>query len=67
MTLDEYLDAEGITAADFGKLVSISEASVSRIRKGTQNITRDLMREIIGASGGKVTANGLLVEQARAA
>ncbi|MES2157504.1 MAG: helix-turn-helix transcriptional regulator [Pseudomonadota bacterium] len=60
MTLDHYLSQAGMTAADFGALIQVSEASVSRIRKGEQNLSRNLMRRIIEASGGKVTADGLL-------
>lgn len=61
MTLDQYLSSEGApTAADFGAKVELSEASISRIRKGEQNITRDVMLRIIAASGDKVTADGLI-------
>lgn len=61
MTLDQFLASEGApTAAEFGQLVDLSEASISRIRKGEQNITRDVMLRIIAASGGKVTADGLV-------
>lgn len=61
MTLDQYLSSEGApTAAEFGALVELSEASISRIRKGEQNITRDVMLRIIAASGDKVTADGLI-------
>lgn len=73
MTLDQYLSAPGApTSADFAASVGISEASISRIRKGTQNITRDVMLDIIRASKGKVTADSLLIKaptdtQARAA
>lgn len=41
-------------------MVGLSEASISRIRKGEQNITRDVMAAIIDASGGKVTADALV-------
>lgn len=63
MTLDQYLETEGMTAAEFGARCSprLSDASVSRIRKGAQNITLQTMRSIILASGGKVTAEGLLI------
>ena len=61
MTLDQYLTGSNITAADFAALVGLTEASVSRIRKGKQNITRDVMLKIIEASGGKVTADSLLI------
>lgn len=62
MTLDQYLSVEDITAADFGAKCDppISEASISRIRRGEQNISRDVMLRIIAASGGKVTADGLV-------
>ncbi len=62
MTLDEYLSSDGApTAAEFGALCEppISEASISRIRKGRQNITRDTMLSIIEASGGLVSLDGL--------
>jgi plasmid maintenance system antidote protein VapI len=60
MTLDQYLNAESLTAAAFGERVDLSEASVSRIRRGEQNITRDVMLRIIAASGGLITADGLV-------
>jgi hypothetical protein len=62
MTLDQYLKSEDITAADFGArcVPPISGASISRIRHGGQNITRNAMLAIIEASGGQVTAEGLL-------
>jgi hypothetical protein len=66
MTLDQYLTQESITAADFGARCDppISEASISRIRRGAQNIARDTMLNIIRTSGEKVTAEGLLQGQA---
>ena len=61
MTLDQYLRSDGSpTAAEFGARVGLTEASISRIRKGQQNITRDTMAAIIEASGGKVTAESLV-------
>lgn len=61
MTLDQYLRSKGApTAAEFGAKVGLTEASISRIRKGQQNITRDTMLAIIAASGGKVTAEALV-------
>lgn len=63
MTLDQYLALPGSpTAADFGNkcVPPISEASISRIRKRRQNLSRDTMLAIIAASGGKVTAEGLI-------
>lgn len=62
MTLDQYLTTTGITAADFGAKCdpAISEASISRIRRGEQNITRATMQTIIAASNGKVSADSLV-------
>jgi len=60
MTLDQYLTTAAITAADFGELVGLSGASMSRIRKGEQNITLDLAGLIEDKSGGKVRVADLL-------
>lgn len=63
MTLDQFLNLPGSpTASEFGAKCSppISGASVSRIRRGEQNITRETMIAIIAASGGIVSADGLL-------
>lgn len=62
MTLDQYLALEGITAAEFGTRCAppLSEASVSRIRRGNQNITKEVMIRIMAASGGKITAEALV-------
>jgi len=65
MTLDQYLSTAEITAAEFGGRCDppISEASISRIRRGDQNISRDVMLRIIAASDGKITAEGLLARR----
>jgi hypothetical protein len=66
MTLDQYLDLPSSpTNAEFGARCSpnLSGVSIGRIRKGIQNITVDTMRSIILASGGQVTAEGLLVRK----
>lgn len=63
MTLDQFLKSPNApTAAEFGARCDppISEASISRIRKREQNLSRDTMRAIIKASGGLVTAEGLI-------
>lgn len=63
MTLDQYLNLPGApTASEFGEKCKppISGASISRIRRGEQNITRETMRSIIEASDGLVTADGLV-------
>lgn len=66
MTLDQYLALPSSpTNTEFGARCDppLSGASIGRIRKGTQNITVDTMRAIILASGGNVTAEGLLVRR----
>jgi hypothetical protein len=63
MTLDEYLNRPGAeTASEFGEKCEppLSAASISRIRKGLQNLSRDTMLSIIAASGDAITAEGLL-------
>jgi hypothetical protein len=63
MTLDQYLNlSDSPTASEFGAKCEppISGASISRIRRGEQNITRETMIAIIRASGGLVTADGLV-------
>jgi hypothetical protein len=63
VTLDQYLSLPGSpTNAEFGDRCNpkLSGASIGRIRKGNQNITVDTMRAIILASGGQVSAEGLV-------
>jgi hypothetical protein len=70
MTLDQYLSLPGSpTNEEFGKRCNpqLSGVSIWRIRRGEQNITLDTMRSIILASGGKVTAEGLLIRKGREA
>jgi DNA-binding transcriptional regulator YdaS (Cro superfamily) len=63
MTLDQFLSApDAPTSADFAADAGISEASISRIRKGMQNISRDVMIAIVRASKGRVTADSLLIK-----
>lgn len=60
MTIDDYLAASGKTAAVYAADAQISEASLTRIRRGEQNFSRDVMRRLIAASGNAVTANDLI-------
>jgi len=60
MDLDSYLRDSGTTGIDFAGLIGVTEASLSRIRRGNQNITRDLIRRIVEVTGGKVTAAELV-------
>lgn len=64
MTIDDYLATSGKTAAVYAADAQISEASLTRIRRGEQNFSRDVMLRLIAASGNAVTANDLIgVEQ----
>lgn len=60
MTIDDYLLATGETATAFAVRVPISDSSLSRIRRGEANCTRDTMRAIIEASGGLISADSLV-------
>lgn len=61
MTLDEYLKSTPVTAATFAERIGVSPASVTRIRNGGQNIPLKLAKEIVSATGGKVTLEDLAV------
>lgn len=60
MDLDSYLRANGISGTEFAVLLDITEASLSRIRRGNQNISRDLIRRIVELTGGSVTLESLV-------
>lgn len=67
MTLDTYLRKHKISGAAFALRLGISEASLSRIRRGEQNITSELIRAIISETRGKVTADAIVFAAERAA
>lgn len=67
MSLDEYLAAGHKTAETLAGETELSEASISRIRKGAQNISRDVIRRIVAATDGIVTADDLVFQQREAA
>lgn len=61
MTLDEYLTgADALSPATLAEAIGISESTLSRIRNFKQNTTREVMLRIIAATGGLVTAEGLV-------
>ena len=60
MDLDTYLNQPGVIAAELAVRVGVSEASLSRIRRGGQNITRETIRKIVEATGGAVTTESLV-------
>lgn len=59
MDLDTYLASHDVTAAAFADKVGISAASITRIRQGKQNISLDLGKRIVAASGGVITLDAL--------
>ena len=64
MTLEQYLTGKGDTATALAERCGISPASMSRIRKGEQNISLDLASIIVSQTGGKVTLNDLATGRA---
>lgn len=67
MTIDAYLDAAGITASALAEAVGVSGPSMTRIRRGEQNISLDLANRIVLATGGKVTLEDLSMTRQKAA
>lgn len=64
MTLDAYLKTQAVKASDFAARIGVSAASVTRIRRGDQNIPLSLANRIVTATGGKVTLEDLATSQA---
>lgn len=60
MDIDEYLEASGKTAEEFAVNVPISPVSLSRIRRGLQNTTIEVMRAIVAASNGMISAETII-------
>ncbi len=60
MDLDTYLRETGTDAAAFAERVGLTTASISRIRRGQQNISRETIRAIVAATDGAVTAEALV-------
>jgi DNA-binding transcriptional regulator YdaS (Cro superfamily) len=54
MTLDTYLNSTPDSAAALAQRIGVSAASISRIRKGEQNISLALAMKIERETGGKV-------------
>lgn len=67
MTIDAYLEASGTTAAALADAVGVSGPSMTRIKRGGQNISLDLANRIVLATGGKVTLEDLSMTRQKAA
>lgn len=59
MNLDTYFERTADTAAALAQRVGVSAASMSRIRKGGQNISLSLAEKIARETGGEVTLEDL--------
>lgn len=59
MDLDTYLKTSGVSGATFADRIGVSAASVTRIRRGGQNISLELAQRIVTATGGKVSLEAL--------
>lgn len=66
MTLDEYLSLPGKTAAQLATAANTSGATITRLLYGDAQPSAEMIRAIIEASGGQVTADDLLFGQPRA-
>lgn len=60
MTLDEYLSRDGNTAAKLAERADTTGPSIHRILYGEQKPSADMIRKIVTATNGSVTADELL-------
>lgn len=61
MTLDQYLRDASDTAEALASRVGVSAATISRVRKGTQNISLSLANKIAQETRGLVTLEDLAI------
>lgn len=60
MTLDEFLDKQGLSGAQFAERIGVDPATIYRIRTGRTFPHRRTMRAIIRETSGEVTADDLV-------
>lgn len=58
--LDAYLEGQSLTNAAFAATVNVSEATISRLRKGKQSPSWDLIQRIAVETGGEISPNDWL-------
>ncbi len=63
MTLKDYLDKKFKSAAEVARLADVSLPTVTRIRDGEQNVSRVVIRRIIEATDGAVSAEEIVWAQ----
>lgn len=57
MKLEQYLEKEGISAADFGKRINVGRMTMHRYLKKGRVPRTDVMKKIREETGGQVTAD----------
>lgn len=60
MTLDQYLSIDGNTTAKLAKAAGTTGPSIHRILYGDQKPSAEMIRAIVEATKGKVTADDLI-------
>ena len=60
MTLDTYLSAKGVTASALAAKAGTSSATITRILYGDQQPSTSMIRAIVSATEGKVSADDLI-------
>lgn len=60
MTLDDYLSQTGQTAAALAQRAGTTGASIARLRRGKQRPSAAMIRAIVEATGGAVSAGDLV-------
>lgn len=65
MTLDDYLSRDGHTAVDLASKAGTSVASINRILHGEQRPSFEMIRAIVLATNGSVTADDMIFGKPR--
>jgi transcriptional regulator with XRE-family HTH domain len=60
MTLDQYLSLDGNTAAALATRAGTTAASITRLLYGDQQPSADMVRSLVRATEGALTAEGLI-------
>ena len=60
MTLDQYLNETGLTINAFAEACGTSGASMNRILHGEQKPSVEMIRAIVAATDGQVTADDIV-------
>lgn len=60
MTLDDFFKTGTMTPADMARETGMSAPSITRILFGEQKASHDAIKAIVGATGGKVTADDII-------